>query len=433
MLTCHEFTRSGHGLKHIEQYLLELPQMYEKTLGDSSVHCLRPCWHWSVVLSFFYFASSWFLKLVDTHCFGAWRKSQTSCFPVSKVVLWCFLQYSAVSRDAQLCCPTHSTICTTVHGFAPIALLGKTFASFEMETCEYAISQSLVGSDRSKGTFVFSCGLRRSVYYCLWQQKVVRTLASLSPSEWEDRLGVLRKLAKFAAMVHKVAPPVLLLWKRPCRDETADKPRTLRKHFALGRTCSFQTDSDNVIKYMSLHICEFSSWQGVAGGMQGGAGDRQGNAWKPSTRPLSTRTCQKKMRRTCTSRWTHQSFMILLSKYIKIRGADFCSDLGLHPVSTSCNMGPCFWRCGSFQKNENNTNSCPSEQCSPDGPLLRPPLSRTLLVSLAEALHRGGSPQFSSKLFVSPETWSQATSWMHMMTYLHTTHNTHTHNHTHMT
>lgn len=39
MLTCHEFTRSGHGLKHIEQYLLELPQMYEKTLGDSSVHC----------------------------------------------------------------------------------------------------------------------------------------------------------------------------------------------------------------------------------------------------------------------------------------------------------------------------------------------------------------------------------------------------------
>ena len=41
--------------------------------------------------------------------------------------------------------------------------------------------------------------------------KVVRTLASLSPSEGEDRLGVLRKLAKFAAMVHKVAPPVLLL------------------------------------------------------------------------------------------------------------------------------------------------------------------------------------------------------------------------------
>ena len=136
------------------------------------------------------------------------------------------------------------------------------------------------------------------------------------------------------------------------------------------------------------------------------------------------------MRRTRTSRWTHQSFMILLSKYIKIRGADFCSDLGLHPGSTSCNMGPCFWRCGSFQKNENNTNSCPSEQCSPDGPLLRPPLSRTLLVSLAEALHRGGSPQFSSKLFVSPETWSQATSWMHMMTYLHTTHNTHTITHT---
>ena len=260
--------------------------------------------------------------------------------------------------------------------------------------------------------------------------KVVRTLASLSPSKGEDRLGVLRKLAKFAAMVHNVAPPVLLLWKRPCRDETADKPRTLRKHFALGRTCSFQTDSDNVIKFMSLHICDFSLWQGVAGGMQGGAGDRQGNAWKPSTRPLSTRTCQKKMRRTCTSRWTHQSFMILLSKYIKIRGADFCSDLGLHPGSTSCNMGPCFWRCGSFQKNENNTNSCPSEQCSPDGPLLRPPLSRTLLVSLAEALHRGGSPQFSSKLFVSPETWSQATSWMHMMTYLHTTQNTHTITHT---
>lgn len=41
--------------------------------------------------------------------------------------------------------------------------------------------------------------------------KVVRTLASLSPSKGEDRLGVLRKLAKFAAMVHKVAPPVLLL------------------------------------------------------------------------------------------------------------------------------------------------------------------------------------------------------------------------------
>ena len=142
MLTCHEFTRCGHGLKHIEQYFMELPQMYEKTLGDSSVHCLRPCWHWSVVLSFFYFASSWFLKLVDTHCFGAWRKSQTSCL-VSKVVLWCFLQYSAVSRDAQLCCLTHSTICTTVHGFAPIALLGKTFASYEMETSEYAISQSL--------------------------------------------------------------------------------------------------------------------------------------------------------------------------------------------------------------------------------------------------------------------------------------------------
>ena len=58
MLTCHEFTRSGHGLKHIEQYLLELPQMYEKTLGDSSVHCLRPRWHWSVVLSFFYSVSS---------------------------------------------------------------------------------------------------------------------------------------------------------------------------------------------------------------------------------------------------------------------------------------------------------------------------------------------------------------------------------------
>ena len=39
--------------------------------------------------------------------------------------------------------------------------------------------------------------------------KVVRTLASLSPSKGEDR--VLRKLAKFAAMVHNVAPAVLLL------------------------------------------------------------------------------------------------------------------------------------------------------------------------------------------------------------------------------
>ena len=267
---------------------------------------LRPCWHWSVVLSFFYFASPWFLKLVDTHCFGAWRKSQTSCL-VSKVVLWCFLQYSAVSRDSQLCCLTHSTICTTVHGFAPIALLGKTFASFEMEACEYGIAA------RAPSFFLVDLEGQSTTAF---GNKVVRTLESLSPSKGEDRLGVLRKLAKFAAMVHNVAPPVLLLWKRPSRDETADKPRALRKHFALARTCSFQTDSDNVIKFMSLHICEFSLWQGVAGGMQGGAGDRQGNAWKPSTRPLSTRTCQKKMRRTCTSRWTHQSFMILLYQNI---------------------------------------------------------------------------------------------------------------------
>ena len=49
---------------------------------------------------------------------------------------------------------------------------------------------------------------------------------------------------------------------------------------------------------------------------------------------------------------------------------------------------------------------------------------------IIEALHRGGPPQFSSKLFVSPETWSQGTSWTHLMTYLHTTHNTHTITHT---
>ena len=111
-----------------------------------------------------------------------------------------------MSRDAQLCCPTHSTICTTVHGFAPIALLGKTFASFEMETCEYAISQSL-GLSLLLPFFV-DLEVQSTTAF---GNKVVRTLASLSPSEGEDRLRVLRKLAKFAAMVHKVAPPVLLL------------------------------------------------------------------------------------------------------------------------------------------------------------------------------------------------------------------------------
>ena len=107
-----------------------------------------------------------------------------------------------MSRDAQLCCPTHSTICTSVRGFA----LGKTFASFEMETCEYAISQSL-GLSLLLPFFV-DLEVQSTTAF---GNKVVRTLASLSPSEGEDRLGVLRKLAKFAAMVHKVAPPVLLL------------------------------------------------------------------------------------------------------------------------------------------------------------------------------------------------------------------------------
>ena len=105
-----------------------------------------------------------------------------------------------------MCCPTHSAICTTVHGFAPIALLGKTFASFEMETCEYAISQSL-GLSLLLPFFV-DLEVQSTTAF---GNKVVRTLASLSPSEGEDRLRVLRKLAKFAAMVHKVAPPVLLL------------------------------------------------------------------------------------------------------------------------------------------------------------------------------------------------------------------------------
>ena len=75
-----------------------------------------------------------------------------------------------------------------------------------METCEYAISQSL-GLSLLLPFFV-DLEVQSTTAF---GNKVVRTLASLSPSEGEDRLGVLRKLAKFAAMVHKVTPPGLLL------------------------------------------------------------------------------------------------------------------------------------------------------------------------------------------------------------------------------
>ena len=106
--------------------------------------------------------------------------------------------------------------------------------------------------------------------------KVVRTLASLSPCEGEDRLGVLRKLAKLAAMVHKVAPPVLLL-KPPC------------------------TWKNMLINAKVSHTMSFFVMAGCSKGYARGCRRQAGKSLKTKHQAAQHKDLPEKMRRSCTS------------------------------------------------------------------------------------------------------------------------------------